>query len=135
MDYTESSYEKLFVHLLETLSATYEIYASLNLVPYLEDPGVPGSNVFSTVTTDEFKTFHEKVKEQAKIARNALNEAEDDQALSLWRQVLGNRFPRSASHRSKNSADLAQSLIRPALGIGLTFPSTPVYPNKPGGFA
>ena len=135
MDYTESSYEKLFVHLLETLSATYEIYASLNLVPYLEDPGVPGSNVFSTVTTDEFKTFHEKVKEQAKIARNALNETEDDQALSLWRQVLGNRFPRSASHRSKNSTGLSQSLIRPALGIGLTFPSTPVYPNKPGGFA
>lgn len=52
----------------------------------------------------------------------------------LW-QVLGNRFPRSASHKSANSADMASSLIRSALGAGLTFPSTPVYPNKPGGFA
>ena len=135
MDYSESNYEKLFVHLLETISTTYNGYASLNLVPHLEDPGVPGSNVFSTVTTDEFKTFHEKIKEQASIARNALNETDNDKALTLWRQVLGSRFPRSASQRSTNSAGIADSLIRPALGLGLTFPSTPIYPNKPGGFA
>lgn len=81
------------------------------------------------------KLFFEKVEEQAAIARNALNETDDDKALALWRQVLGNRFPRSASHKSANSADMASSLIRSALGAGLTFPSTPVYPNKPGGFA
>lgn len=135
MNYYESNYEKLFVYLLETIRDSYGIYASLGIIPHLEDPGVAGNNVFSAVTADEFKTFYEKVKEQAAIARNALNETDDDKALALWRQVLGNRFPRSASHKSANSADMASSLIRSALGAGLTFPSTPVYPNKPGGFA
>ncbi|MDM1263897.1 nucleotidyltransferase [Acinetobacter indicus] len=135
MDYNETNYEKLFVHLLETIRDSYELYASLNWIPHLEDPGVAGNNVFSAVTAEEFKTFHEKVKEQATIARNALNETDDDKALTLWRQVLGSRFPRSTSQRSTNSAGIANSLIRPALGLGLTFPSTPVYPNKPGGFA
>ncbi|MCX0340751.1 SMODS domain-containing nucleotidyltransferase [Acinetobacter radioresistens] len=135
MDYNEKNYEKLFVYLLETIRDSYEFYASFNLIPHLEDPGVAGNNVFSAVTAEEFKTFYEKVKEQAAIARNALNETDDDKALALWRQVLGKCFPRLASHRSAESSDMANSLIRPALGVGLTFPSKPVYPNKPGGFA
>ena len=135
MNYNESNYEKLFVYLLETIKDFYGIYVSLGIVPYLEDPGVPRSNVFSAVTIEEFKDFYEKVKEQAVLARNALNETDDDKALALWRQIMGNRFPKSSSCKSSNSDNVASSLIRPALGVGLTFPSTPVYPNKPGGFA
>lgn len=135
MDYDESNYEKLFTYLLETIRDFYKIYALLGIVPHLEDPGVAGNNVFSAVTVDEFKTFYDKLKEQASIARKALNETDDDKAVTLWRQVLGSRFPRSASHKSTNSANMGSSLVRPALGAGLTFPATPVFPNKPGGFA
>ena len=135
MNYNESNYEKLFVYLLEEIKDFYGIYASLGVMPYLEDPGVPGNNVFSAVTIEEFKDFYEKVKEQAILARSALNEVDDDAALALWRQIMGNRFPKAASHKISNSDNTSRSLIRPALGIGLTFPSNPVYPNKPGGFA
>lgn len=131
MDYKETNYEKLFVDLLETIRDSYEV----DEVPYLEDPGVPGNNVFSAVTVDEFNTFYEKVQEHAVLARKALDEADKDEALKLWRKVLGERFPQSTAPKSTRSNDKSSSLIRPALGAGLTFPATPVFPNKPGGFA
>lgn len=130
MSLTESNYEALFVGLLETIRDTYGYYAALGLVPWLEDPGVPGNNVFSNVTADEFKQFYDKVKEQAGTARQAKDETDADKALDLWRSVLGKLFPASASQRS-----LASTLIRPAVGAGLTFPAMPVLPNKPSGFA
>lgn len=133
MSYTESNLETLFVTLLETVRDSYGWYADNDLVPFLDDPGVTGNNVFSAVKADEFKTFYDKLSEQATLARKAKNETDSDEALKLWRQVLGSRFPGSASNRSESA--LATSLLRPTVGVGLTFPAVPVYPNKPGGFA
>ncbi|MES3013184.1 MAG: hypothetical protein V4750_05555 [Pseudomonadota bacterium] len=53
------------------------------------------------------------------------------EALKLWRQVMGPRFPAAAGA----SKSLAATLVRPLAGVGLTFPATPVLPHKPGGFA
>lgn len=131
MSYTETNYETLFVELLEAVRDNYGWYAAIGAVPFLEDPGMPGNNVFSNVTADDFKTFYNKVKDQASLARKAKNETDDTEALKLWRDVLGPRFPASAAARKRDSS----SLLRPAVGLGLTFPSTPVFPNKPGGFA
>lgn len=130
MNLTETSYEELFVGLLEAIRDNYGYYVLMGTVPWLEDPGVPGNNVFSNVTADEFKQFYDKVKEQAATARKAKNETDDDKALELWRSVLGKLFPAAASQKS-----LASSLVRPAVGAGLTFPAMPVLPNKPRGFA
>ncbi|OAK60203.1 hypothetical protein A3K87_24105 [Variovorax paradoxus] len=130
MDYNQKNYETLFVELLETIRDTYRYYALLGQVPHLEDPGVPGSNVFSNVTAEEFKTFYDKLEEHADLARKAKDETDDTEALRLWRSVMGSRFPAAAPARA-----LGSSLIRPAIGVGLTFPSMPVFPNKPGGFA
>lgn len=130
MRYDQASYETLFVELLESIRDTYSIYVDLGLVPTLADPGVPGNNVFSNVTVEEFKTFYNKVKEYAGLARAAKNESNDDEALMKWRNIFGSRFPAAATKRAENS-----SLIRPAVGLGLTFPAAPVFPNKPDGFA
>lgn len=133
MSYSETSYEKLLVTLLESVRDAYAIHVALGTAPTLEDPGVPGNNVFSAVTAEEFKTFYEKVSEQATTARNAMNATDDAKALDLWREVLGPRFPASASQRASSGS--ANSLLRPAVGLGLAFPAAPVYPNKPAGFA
>lgn len=130
MSYTETSYETLFVELLEGIRDTYDWYVLYGLVPSLEDPAVPGNNVFSNVTADEFKQFYDKVKEHAGTARKAKNESDDAKALELWREVLGSRFPVAAGSKA-----LASSLLQPALGAGLTFPSKATFPNKPNGFA
>lgn len=133
MSYTEANLETLFVTLLESIRDAYYLTVLLGKVPSLEDPGVPGNNVFSAVKAEEFKTFYDKVSDHAALARKAKNEADDTEALKLWRQVLGSCFPASAGQRSTSS--LSASLLRPAVGAGLTFPATAVYPNKPGGFA
>lgn len=130
MNATQSNYETLFVELLESISDGYAGYAAAGLVPFLEDPGVPGNNVFSHVTAEEFQTFYDKVKEHAKLARDAKNETDDDKALKKWRDVLGSCFPAAASSRSA-----ASSLVRPAVGLGLSFPAVAAVPNKPSGFA
>jgi hypothetical protein len=134
MSYTETNYETQFVMLLEAIRDAYGLYVLLHAVPHLEDPGVPGNNVFSAVTADEFNTFYNKVKEHAELARKAKNETDDVEALKLWRQVLGSRFPASAAV-SKSASGLANSLVRSAVGVGITFPAHAVVPNKPGGFA
>lgn len=133
MSYTETNLEALFVTLLEAIRDAYYLTVLLGQVPSLDDPGVPGNNVFSAVKAEEFKTFYDKLAEQAALARKAKDETDDKEALKLWRQVLGSCFPASASQRS--DSEKASSLLRPAVGAGLTFPATAVYPNKPGGFA
>lgn len=130
MSYTEKNYEPLFVGLLETIRDTYGWYVDFGLVPNIEDPAVPGNNVFSNVTADEFAQFYRKVKECAGTARKALDEDDDEKALELWREVFGCRFPAAA--RSTASAN---GLLRAAVGVGLTFPAKAVLPNKPAGFA
>jgi len=133
MSYTETNLETLLVGLLEVVRDNYRVYADNGFVPFVEDPGVPGNNVFSAVKAEEFKTFYDKLSEHAALARQAKSETDDEEALKLWRQVLGQRFPASAATRSQSA--LVNSLLRPAAGLGLTFPSAPVYPNKPAGFA
>lgn len=131
MKYRDAAYETLFVELLEAIRDAYSLHILLKRVPFLEDPGVPGNNVFSNVNFEEFETFYEKLKEHAALAREAKNQEDDDEQLKLWRTIFGQRFPASASPRS-----LASTLLRPALGAGLAFPAAPVYPaNKPAGFA
>jgi len=130
MNYTEKNYETIFVELLESIRDAYGWYAENGSVPFVRDPAVPSNNVFSNVTAAEFKKFYNKVKAHAALARKAKNESDNDKALELWRDVLGTRFPAAASSKSA-----ASSLLRPAVGAGLTFPSTPVLPNKPSGFA
>jgi len=130
MSYNEKNYETLFVGVLEAIRDAYGSYVESGQVPFIEDPAVPGSNVLSNVTAAEFKKFYNKAKEHASLARKAKNESDSTAALKLWRQILGPWFPAAASQKAA-----ANSLLRPAVGAGLTFPASPVLPNKPGGFA
>jgi tRNA nucleotidyltransferase (CCA-adding enzyme) len=130
MGYYEKNYETLLVGLLEAIRDNYASDVESGQVPFIEDPAVPGSNVFSNVTAAEFKKFYNKAKEHASLARKAKNESDSAEALKLWRQILGPRFPAAASQKTA-----ANSLLRPAAGAGLTFPASPVLPNKPSGFA
>lgn len=131
MSYSQVNYETLFVEVLEGIRDAYSLQVLLAQVPFVEDPGVPGSNVFSNVTIEEFKIFYDMVKEHAALARKAKNETDDDEAQRQWRAILGPRFPAAAGV----SKSAASSLLRPAVGAGLTFPATPVLPNKHAGFA
>ncbi|WP_322003804.1 SMODS domain-containing nucleotidyltransferase [Paraburkholderia tropica] len=131
MDYKESSYEELFAKLLESIRDEYMWTVRLGQVPSLEDPSVPGNNVFSRVKPEEFKRFYELVEAHAILVRRAQQEADADKALALWQRVFGDRFRKPAPKASTLRPAIASSA-----GLGLTFPGIAVVPpNKPAGFA
>lgn len=61
MSYTETSYEELFANLLRSIKDAYILTVALKQVPFVEDPAVPGNNVFSNVEPGEFKQFYDMV--------------------------------------------------------------------------
>jgi hypothetical protein len=134
MSYTETSYEELLLKLFVAIKDAYWMTAWSNSVPSLEDPGVPGNNVFSHVTAEEFKTFYDKVKEHIDLIKAAQKEEDNAEALRKWRAVLGPYFPASGGSRSTSSGLLREAAS--ATPVALTFPPKAiVVPNKPKGFA
>lgn len=131
MDYKETSYEELFAKFLEKVRDEYEWMVQVGQVPYLEDPSVPGNNVFSRVKQEEFKRFYDMADAHATLVRRAQREADADRALALWQKVFGDRFRKSVQKASMlRTAAVANS------GLGLAFPAIAVMPpNKPQGFA
>lgn len=130
MDYKESSFEELFIKLLERIQSEYEWTVAMGWVPNLQDPSVPGNNVFSRVKAEEFKRFYDQAASHAVLARRAQKEQDADKALALWQKVFGDRFKKSAA----KPTGLLQAVA--ATGAGLTFPDRGVgLPNKPPGFA
>ena len=131
MDPNQTHIGELFVGTLETVVARYSGFVAAGLVPWIEDPGVPGNSVTNGMTFDAFEGFYWKAKEHAVTGRRALGEADSAKATELWRQVLGDRFPASATRSS-------DSLLRPATAAvpgSLAFPPRAVTPVKPAGFA
>ncbi|MCG8424186.1 MAG: nucleotidyltransferase [Proteobacteria bacterium] len=117
VDTTKRDHAEGFVALLENIVSEYEIYALADLVPYLPDPGVPEHNVAHRLEASNFKTFIDKVKDAASVARQALEEEDKKKSAALWRKVFGDKFPKAPE--KKNAS----------------FPPAPVRPNKPAGFA
>jgi hypothetical protein len=106
-----------FVRLLENLQEKYGALAPTGSVPHLADPGVRSHNVAHRLSADDFKVFISKVAAALAIARAASGESDVQKSAELWRQLFGTKFP-AASSASRAS-----------------FPSAPVRPNKPAGFA
>jgi hypothetical protein len=130
MDYKESSFEELFIKILERIKSDYEWTVLMGIVPTLEDPSVLGNNVFSRVKPEEFKRFYDQAVSHAALARRAQKEQDPDKALELWKKVFGDRFKMPTA----KSNSLLQAVA--STGAGLTFPNRAVgLPNKPPGFA
>ncbi len=131
MDYNESSYEELIAKFLEAVRYEYEWTVQSGQVPYLEDPSVPGNNVFSRVKPEEFKRFYDMADAHATLVRRAQRETDADKALALWQRVFGDRF-----RKPVQKVGLLRTVAASSAGLGLTFPATAVVPpNKPPGFA
>lgn len=129
MSATEENYPELFTKAMESIVSRYALYHTLGMVPSIEDPSVPGNNITSRLSFQEFSAFYKKAEEHAKLARKAMSESDDDKAREMWQQIFGKRFPASGKRA-------AESLLSTATAsLGLAFPNHPVVPQKPGGFA
>ena len=99
MDFGETQYAELFLSMLETIESRYSTYVSLDMVPFIEDPGVPGNSVLSSMTISAFKGFYNKAATCAEIGRRALDAGDTEEGLLLWRDVFGSRFPRTSQSK------------------------------------
>ncbi|CAN5719754.1 nucleotidyltransferase [soil metagenome] len=129
MSATEENYPELFTKTMESIVSRYAVYQTLGLVPSIEDPSVPGNNITSRLSSQEFSAFYKKAEEHAKLARKALGESDDDKAREMWQKIFGKRFPASGKRAAESLLSMATT------SLGLSFPNHPVVPQKPGGFA
>ncbi|MEW8693091.1 MAG: hypothetical protein AB2535_18795 [Candidatus Thiodiazotropha endolucinida] len=126
----EKHYGELFVQMLERIVECYTDDIHYGVVPFLDDPSLPGNNILTGVSFDAFKGFYNKVVEHAVIGRNAILMTDQDQATEEWQKLFGGRFPNPPDR--KDSGIMESTTV----GAGLTFPDHPVRPrNTPEGFA
>jgi hypothetical protein len=131
MDRNETRYAELFIGTLEMILSRYALSMAQGRVPEIDDPGVSGNSVTTSVSFAEFKAFYAQVSVHAQLGRSALTEQTRDsnKALALWRRIFGPRFPEPTD---AGVATLLRSGIAPG---ALSFPNHPITPRKPGGFA
>lgn len=111
----------------EAIVSRYGAWADQNLVPNLQDHGVPSHNVLARVQPSDFATFMGEVRAAAVTARVALDAPTNKASADKWRELLGTKFPESKTSES--------GLLKTESASGLSFPDKPISPNKPGGFA
>lgn len=129
MDYVETYYGELFVQTLEAIVEKYEWYTLYRKVPSLPDPGIQSNSVTDGMTTDAFIAFYNKAKEYAELGRKALKETDPEEATKLWKEIFGDRFPKTKGTKSESLLAAPVPLSSP------TFPKKPIVPKEPKGFA
>jgi hypothetical protein len=129
----ESHYGEAFAQMLENIYATYGALAESGNKPYLDDPGLPGSNILAKVSITDWKNFIERVRVHASYARRAQTEQDMEEATRLWRRLFGDRF--KSTENAAKAESLAAYVVAPAAAQGYTFPNALAAPNKPRGFA
>ncbi|WP_316572937.1 SMODS domain-containing nucleotidyltransferase [Neobacillus sp. YIM B06451] len=71
--------------------------------PEMPDHGVPEHDVFERLTDEEYDAFYERVKEAAKIAREALDAETVYDSATAWRKLFGSKFPEPPEPKDKKN--------------------------------
>lgn len=78
---------------LEVITTKYAADILAQRTPILPDYGVPGHNVLKRITFADFCAFYSQACEGALLARQALDSADRTESGTLWRKLLGSKFP------------------------------------------
>lgn len=79
---------------LEKITSQYAILVNSGGKPSLPDYGVPSHDVWKRITAQDFSTFYDQAKKGAELARNAFDSQDRTESGNLWRELLGNKFPK-----------------------------------------
>jgi len=128
----EAHLGEAFAKMLESVHAAYSFQASIGQKPFIADPAIAGNDILAKVTVSQWKDFIEKVRVHGGYARKAQATDDMDEATSLWRKVLGDRFKSTVGPAKAATMSTFASAVAP---VGYTFPSVNATPTKPRGFA
>jgi len=81
------------VRTLERIARGYEVSAAAKSTPVLLDRGVD-QNVMARIDGNDFARFHAQAVQAAAKARQAFDATDAATAAALWRELLGDRFPK-----------------------------------------
>ncbi|WP_437999682.1 hypothetical protein WMF26_06950 [Sorangium sp. So ce185] len=112
------------VKTLEMIAFKYAPLVLAGSKPQLPDYGVSTHDVFKRITADEFRKFYEQAKTGAEVARRAFDSEDRTESGNLWRELLGNKFPKPPENGGSGGSR----------GGGYTPPTGPAVPGS-GRFA
>src|SRR5262249_54537546 len=78
---------------LESIVSNYGTHVLLGTTPTLTDYGVPTHNVLKRISAADFKAFYGQASSAAGLARRALDSTDRSESGTLWRELLGTKFP------------------------------------------
>lgn len=130
----ETHYGECFAQMLENIALQYGSMADDDQKPWIDDPGMPGSNILSKVSITSWKSFISRVRTHATAARRAQTEENVDEATKLWRKLFGDRFKSTVS-KAATATTMSTFAVAPNAAEAYTFPNEPAAPTSPRGFA
>jgi hypothetical protein len=79
-----------------TLGAIVDNYSGWSRGEKIEllDYGVPENDVFGRISPQDLRAFYVQVKEGAELAKKAYESKDRFESGTLWRELLGNKFPK-----------------------------------------
>jgi len=76
--------------------------------PMLPDYGVPTHDVFARITVEDFEKFFGQVVDAAVLASRAFESTDPAESSKLWRELLGDKFPKPSNDGGKKSGGFTE---------------------------
>ena len=128
-DLTKGSYAEHILSVLQNISDKFSDYKAYQTVPSLNDPGIVGETLKTSMTIHEFKFFMECVNKSLEKAISASESDNEQDASLLWNEILGDEFPiiEDAEQAAKAFSNYAVSLGRSDHMQPLPYPYQDTY--------
>jgi predicted nucleotidyltransferase len=104
-DASIKTYSEHFISILSNISKQFSDYESRSEVPTLEDPGLPGETLKTSMTLVEFVHFMDAVNDTLALAQEALASQDENESIHLWNSIFGEDFPTT---EKSSSLDLSR---------------------------
>jgi len=126
---TKQNYAEHILAVFQNISNKFSGFENLQIVPLLNDPGIFGEKLKTSITLTEFKLFMEFVNKSKENVSSALASDNEQDASSYWNEILGDEFPlvEDSQQALKSFSDYSASLGRSDHMKPLQYPFQDLY--------
>jgi hypothetical protein len=117
-DVSKLDYADHFIVVLESALTSFKATPG---VPQLQDPGLNGNTIKTSMAKEEFAIFLQAMEESLETARRAYAEPNELASSVLWQKIFGNKFP-----LADDESDISKDIPPPST----PGPKTPPMPPR-----